>query len=560
MTTRRALAPLVLAFLVGCGATPADHPVAKPAPGFPTSLQVSGAALDGTFLLAEDAALATTAGAGRLSVLGTEIAAEGDRVGAFVEIPRDECLLAYARPSPTIADVDLFAFEDDGSPFATDESPNQGGTLLVCPPHPRRLYIVARVMAGMGMLAVGAQTVAQSKSDAVAKVVHARGRPGEDTGRLDAWPGLESKLREHRTAVGGRWDDIRRVAVPVTPRAVARVSIALDAHRCADVLIAPSEEIASLDTVVEDANGRVIARARERGRDRSAVICAESAAEISVAMRPRASQGLVAVVIGRSAPGAAAEIAQSVFADHVTQPKDLATARSTLSRALTGRGYSAPTATTTGSARTGQRTTVTVDVPAGCARLDLIPGAPLGSFRADLWDDQSALLTRTYGGTGATFFTCGKAGSFRTDIEALDAPGPFAVELRKEKTSPPVLVAHPFAAARLLGRLEASGTPTDAAAAKDAQSISLSSGALRTVPFTVPQGACTEVIAALDGTGQGLDLRLVSTATGDSTLVRGATVASDRLCAGPAPLSAKAELRLTTGQTDALLLTRPLPP
>jgi hypothetical protein len=561
MHARSAGAGLVSLLLVAsCSAAPGDPAAHPPAAGGPQTVKVTTGLLDGGRLLAEDAALAIKAGAGPLQILGADIASEGDRIGGFVEIPADQCLVAYARPSPTIGDVDLFTYEDDGSPFSTDESPNQGGTVLVCPPHPRRLYVVARVMAGAGLLAIGVQSVPAGKAEAVASAIRARGRPGEDTGRLDAWPGLESKLREHRAAVGGRWEDVRRVAVPVTPRATSRLSIALDPHRCADVLLAPSEEVSSLDAVIEDEHGRVIARTKERGRDRSAVVCAGERAEISVAMRPRASEGLVAVVLGRSAVGAGPEIAQSVFADHVTQPLDLDPARAALDRALTGHGFGARKLVGTGSARTGQRASVAVDVPAGCARVDVVAGKPLGTFRADLWDDASALVTQTYGGARGTFFACGKGGPWRVDVEALAAPGPFAIELRKDKAAPAALVAHPIAAARLLGRLEAAGIPIDASSAQAAQVLALDATALRTHAFSVQPGACAEVIAAIDAGGQGVDLRIVDGTSGESSLVRGAHVASDRLCAGGAAKPAKAELRLSSGKADALVLVRPFTP
>ncbi len=546
--------------MLGCSGATGEGAGGVPARPGANGLAVSGAHLDGHALLAPDGALAIAAGAGPIHVVGADIASEGERLGGFVDIPADECLLAIARPSPTIGDVDLFAYEDDGSPFASDESPNQGGTVLVCPPHPRRLYVVARVMAGAGLLTVGVQSVPAGKADAVSAAVRARGRPGEDTGRLDAWPGLESKVREHRAAVGGRWEDVRRVAVPLTPRATSRMSIALDPNRCADILLAPSEEIASLDAVIEDARGRVVGRTKERGRDRSAVVCATERAEISLAMRPRASQGLVAVVIGRSARGASAEVMQSAIAYHVTEPRDLPEARGSLERALAGLGLGPRKLVGTSSARTGQRTSVAVDVPAGCARVDVVAGKPLGAFRAELWDDQSALVTAMYGGALATFFACGKGGQWRADVEALEAPGPFAIEVRKEKTAPPALVAHPVAAARLLGRLEAAGAPISVASAQSAQVVPLDANALRTNSFTVPAGVCVEVVAALDPGGQGLDLRVVDGTTSESSLVRGSTVVSERLCAGGAPKAGKAELRLTAGKADALVLTRPVPP
>jgi hypothetical protein len=132
--------------------------------------------------------------------------------------------------------------------------------------------------------------------------------------------------------------------------------------------------------------------------------------------------------------------------------------------------------------------------------------------------------------------------------------------VRKDKAAPPALVAHPMAAARLLGRLEAAGVPVDASSAQAAQVLALDAAALRTQTFSVQAGACVEVIAAVDAGGQGIDLRIVDGTSGESSLVRGATVASDRLCAGGAAKPAKAELRLSSGKADALVLVRPFTP
>ena len=44
-----------------------------------------------------------------------EEATEGDWIGAFVEIPKDTCLLSYARVSSTIEDVDMAIYADDGT-------------------------------------------------------------------------------------------------------------------------------------------------------------------------------------------------------------------------------------------------------------------------------------------------------------------------------------------------------------------------------------------------------------------------------------------------------------
>lgn len=516
--------------------------------------------VEGRALLLNDAGLAARAGAGPLQVLGADMVAEGERVGAFVEIPDGECMLAVARASPTIGDVDLFAYDDEGSTFSADEAADPRASILVCPPHPRRLYVVARVIAGAGALGIGVLSVPVPAADAVARAVGARGRPGDDSGRLESWPGLETKIRAHRASLGGRWDDARRAAVPVGARTPTRVGLTVEPGRCADVLVVPSEEIGSLEVVVEDVAGRIVARAREREQDRFMVLCAAAQAELSIAVRARGSQGLVAVVIGRSPAGAEPEIAGAIPVARVTETRELADARAAHDRALKASGFGAPKASTS-TARAGSRTTVPVELPAGCARVDVLAGRPLGEFLAELWSAQGELVAVERGGASATLYGCGAGGAARLDIEALARPGPFAVEVRKDPAAPPALVAHPVAAARLLGRLQAGGggTGVTAAAATAAQVIQLDAARLRSIPLAIPAQGCVEVIAALDREGTGLELRLLDSSTGESSLVRGRHLVSDRRCAPRGAAAGAAEIRLGSGKGDALVLVRPSP-
>jgi hypothetical protein len=539
----------------GCGSAPsAAHPT-KAASAVP-ALRVLSERIDGRPWLAAEATRTSSAGAGPLQVLGADVASEGDRLGAFVEIPAGECVLAFARSSPSIVDVDLFAYEDDGSAFAADESPDVEAAILVCPPHPRRLYIVARVMSGSGILSVGVQSVPRAAAAAVGKAIGARGLPGEDSGRLDAWPGLEAKIRVHRRAIGARWDDVRRVAVPLSPRAPTRISAGIEPGRCVDVLATPSDELASFELVVEDAAGRIIGRGRDHGRDRSLVLCSAVNAQISLALRSRSAQGLVAVTIGRSAVGAEPEIEVSTRVVHVTQTRDLADARRDLDRSLKGSGYAAPKSFAPGAARVGSQLTVPVDLPPGCARVDVLAGKPLSGVTALLWDDKGALLAEARGGASAPLFSCGPGGAARLDVEALESPGPFAVELRKDAAAPPLLVSHPIAAARLLARLEAGGDPRGAAAATTAELVSLDTASRKTASLPASAGGCVEVIAALDSGGSGIDLRLVDGATGEGAVTRSRYVVADRICAPPGGKPASYEIRLAAGKADALVLAR----
>ena len=552
--------PALLAALVAaaCGAPAPPPPGAPGGPLGPRALKVLPDRVEGNALLQNDSALAARAGAGPLQILGADMVAEGDRVGGFVEIPEGECMLAFARATPTVGDVDLFAYDDEGSTFSTDEAADVKATILVCPPHPRRLYLVARVMSGAGAVSVGVQSVPAAAADAVAQAVGARGRPGEESGRLESWPGLEAKIRTHRAALGGRWDDVRRSAMPVGSRAATRLTVSVEPGRCTDVLVVPSDELGSLEVVAEDAGGRIIARARERGMDRTLVLCAASLAEVSVAMRARGSQGLVAVVVGRSAVGAEREIAGGTPILRVTETRELTEVRAAHDRALEGRGLGPPRAST-GTARVGSRSTIALDLPAGCARVDVLAGRPLGEFLAELWTDQGELLSAERAGSAATLHACGAGGPARLDVEALARPGPFAVVVRKDPAAPPALLAHPVAASRLLGRLfSGGGLAVGASSAAAAQVVKLEDTRLRALSMPIPAGGCVEVIAALDREGAGLDLRLVDASSGESTVTRGRYLVSDRRCAGSAPAPGSAELRLASGKGAALVLIRPV--
>ncbi|MFT3768369.1 MAG: hypothetical protein QM820_23220 [Minicystis sp.] len=546
---------ILAAMLLACGA-PAAPPVAPPPAATPAEVRVVPDNVDGKRWLAPDAARAVAAGAGPLRVIGADVVAEGERLGSFVEIPENECALAFTRASPGITDVDLFAYDDDGSAFTTDESPDRDAAILVCPPHPRRLYVVARVMSGAGIAGVGVQSVPRDAAEAVAKLLGVRGRPGEDSGRLDAWPGLEAKIRTHRESLGGRWEDARRLALPLSPRAESRVSTTLDPGRCLDVLVVPSDEIASLEVVVEDADARILARAHDRGRDRSLLLCAARPATINVALRPRGGQGIAAVILGRSAPGAEPEISARGQVVHLAPAADIDAARSAIGTLTAGLGYGAARAVGGGTAKVGSRSAINIDLPSGCARIDVIAGKPLHEIAAALWDDRGTLIAETRAGGSTPLFACGRGGPAHVEVEALESPGPFAVELRRDKAASTTLMAHPVAAARLLARLNAGGPAMDAAAAGGATVVALEEGQRKLVPITVPAGGCMDVVAALDAGGSGIDMRLVDGA-GESNVTRARYVVTDRVCATPNGKPAAAELRVLSGKAEALVLVRP---
>lgn len=543
----RAVVIAIALGLVACsGAAPV--PSKKPA-----EARVTQEAIDARAWLAPSESRAIAAGAGPIAASFADAVAEGDRVGAFVEVPESSCLLAIARPSAAIGDVDLFAFDDEGSVIAADESPEREAGLTVCPPHPKRLYVSARVMAGSGFLAVGVMLVPVDRADAAARAVGARGKQGEDTGRFDAWPGLEGRHRAHRTAIGSSFHDQRRAVLPVGSIVPSLVTATVEPGRCLDVLASPSEELASIELVAQEPSGRIIARGRELGRDRVMVICSQTAGEITFGVRGRGGEGLVAVLLGRSKIGAEAELAADVRVVHLVETRSLDDARRELDRDLKA-AYEPKKAIGAGVAKVGSKLGYTVDLPKGCARIDAIAGKPLAGVSASLWDDKGLLLGDTRGGAGAAIFACGKGGPARLDLEALESGGPIAAELRVDRSAPPQLVAHPLAAARLLGRLYAAALASNAAEAAGALVIAIDAQTLRTLSVPTPAGSCAEVIVALDAGALGVELDLWDGA-GERTIARGDRVASGKVCAAAGKPS-KAEVHASAGRADALVLIR----
>jgi hypothetical protein len=160
----------------------------------------------------------------------------------------DQCVLAYARGSQGIEDLDLYAYSDDGTTLAADEASDPQPAVVICPPHQARAYLIARVAAGRGVVAIGVHTLAPSTAAHIGKALGARGRPGEELGRIEAWPGLDEKVNQHRRAIGSRWEEVRRVAVQADARAPTRISATLDGGRASTW--PSSGKVHQLDVVV----------------------------------------------------------------------------------------------------------------------------------------------------------------------------------------------------------------------------------------------------------------------------------------------------------------------
>ncbi len=560
-------AALSLAGAVGGGCGGATHHVAaSPAPaassGVPMSALVTFEQLGGDLegLLAADSDLAFQAGAGQLQMLGSGAAAEGDRIGGFVTFDPNACLLALARGTSRVEDLDILAFDDAGTSLVADQSVGPKATVMVCPPHPARVYLAARVASGSGMVAVGVQQVSKENSAAVASKLGARmsGLADEAVMRA-AWSGLDAKVDAHRRALGGRWEELRRVSVPLSQRAASYLSLPLSANRCLDLYVLPNEEVRSVDVTVSDESGREIARAEAVGDDRFALVCTPVDVTLSIGMRPHQGFGLAAVILSRSAPGAETELSVRPETRRVAAMDSLAQVRARLADALSPLPYDKAKTLASATVDTGRTLSYPVSLAAGCSRIDLLVGAPTVGVRGWLWGSHDEIAASAAGGERATMFACvPSAGTWTLDLEGVGRPGAMAAELRKEKSAPAELPKNPVAAGRLLATAAGGRTRFDLRTLTDVKELGLAEDQRTTLDVTVPPRTCRDVVLGLGPGASGVTVRLVDAKSGEELgTAAGAHAASVRACADDNARAFKAYVTLDAGKCAALVAQVP---
>jgi hypothetical protein len=554
---------VLIAALVGCASTGCagrnGASGSSSSGGFVDPPHVFAGPLEARPLLGELPARAARLGAGPLAIVASGPMSEGERVGAFVEIPKDACLLAYARSSASLEDIDLAAFGDEGNPVAVDEGPDPKPTVLICPPHPDRVYVAAHAAAGEGLCVIAAQLVPQDRSDLVGRAVGAHGSSPKSP---ETWPGLDEQVRGHRRTIGGTWEEQRRVAVAVDSRVPAAVALSIDEGGCVDALVVPDEDVSVIDVDVLDAEGRALVRAKDTAAVRSVTVCSMIAMAGSLQIRPHVGRGLVAVVIAKAKGERASEMLARPEVAWVASAEPLDQARAARERTLTTAGYGAATATHTGQLQLGRRVTVPVELGAGpCARIDVVAGAPLSLVEGAVWDDAGALLGTDDGVTSAVIFACGK-GRVRADLGTRGRPGPFAVLVRPEKWRDDAFAAHPLAAGRMLARsVGPAGGPPEGKAGRVSHAV-LEASKRFMHDANIAVGQCLHVAVGVQGEGTGLELRMFDAVSGEELdRSHGQASAGVRACAGAGGArSVRVEARATAGKVDAVLGERIIAP
>jgi hypothetical protein len=505
----------------------------------------------------------------RLGLAGLGI--PGDSLGGFLSLPAGVCAFVMARGSSGVQDLDLFAFADDGSVLASDESAARDASLLFCLPQPARAFISGRVSAGFGLFGVSAQVLAPAQAGALARRFGVVSKPSTRAQELDSnWPGLDERLAEHRRRLGGRWESVRKIALPLDPRLYVHVSASVEAGGCLDLLVSPSEEVAHLELEVLESNGRWIGSGQARGADRDLMVCSSEKQELTIRCRPHAGRGLAALVISRSSASTASELSPHPARFDLRPQGSLSDLRAAHAAQLQSTGYGRAILLREGQLEPERRKSVPLTLLRGCSRIDVLSAAPVQSLRAWLWDGEGRLISEEQRGSRSTLFACGPASTARLELESVSRGGAFAAEVRHSPSLPLLAERYPTAAARLLGTLAARGLLPSLARLPDLGSSELVEDQLSRVPLRVRAGHCSAFSAALDRGASGLEVRLFEIdaaspgepAAEDLEMAYAAHAVSVRICAVK-PARERlftAELRANVGRGTALWASQELDP
>ena len=258
--------------------------------------------LDPRTLLGELPARATRLGAGAPSLVTSAEAVDNEWVGGFVDVPKEDCLLGYARGSSSIEDVDVAIYSDEGTQLGRRRGARRAPDGAALPAAPATASTWRRTSStARGSSSSARSSCRRSGRLVVARALGARGARGRG-----AAPG-RSVARAGRRGARAPARARRLVGGVQARRALGRRS-------AADVRLVPhrggrsastrwscrTTTSALLDVEAVDGDGRVVARAREGGGARTLTVCSPAAMPGTLAVRPHVGRGLAAVVLARA--------------------------------------------------------------------------------------------------------------------------------------------------------------------------------------------------------------------------------------------------------------------
>ncbi len=502
--------------------------------------------------LATDARRAQDAGADPARILVAEAGAVGDRFSSVVEVDEHDCLLVMARASEKVADLDLYTYSEDGTVLEVDDRPDAKPSILICPPHPRHIYVTARIATGQGTVAIGAHRVALERSSPVRHAL--RIDSSSKTSELSELPqpDLEARVLAHHQEIGGKWITVAQSAITVDSRVPTVSGLLIQENTCLDMLVVPGPQVFALDIELLDSKGRTLGRAPVADRERWLIACSRERRPITLQIRPHEGYGSVVLLISRGtlemghSTRRALELSESQTLESLVAQKH---------KALDLLGYPRPNALGQLWLERGFEHRLSATNDRGCTRFDVFSGSPSSGVQARVYTPNGELLTADGDLQHFPMLAC-LPGKFTLVMEANGRGGPLLVEQRREIAKNPSAVNFPRAAARSFKRAWNLGLAQSLGQFTSLESTLLADERAWEREITLEPAQCMAYFMALDGDAAGIDLRIIDIETGE--IVGGEQhpdAAHAEVCAptGGKPHSYRLRATVQSGRSAALL-------
>ena len=459
------------------------------------------------WLLEDDARRAEIAGAERARVLVAEAGAVGDRFTGVVDVDERDCLLVLARASDKIADLDLYTYGESGSILSVDDRPDSKPTLLICPPHPRHIYVTARIATGQGVVVVGAHRVPIALASPVRHALQLR---GDDSG-LDAGtpPDLEARVLSHHQTIGGKWVAVAQSSIVVDSRVPTVTGLSIQEGSCIDMLVVPTAHVSALDIELQDDRGRTLSRAPIADRERWMVACSREPRTVTLQIRPHEGYGSVVLLVSRGTLEMGRATRQAI---ELSESQPLQVLTDVEHKALEHLGYSHGKLLGNFLIERGFQHRFVANGARGCTRFDVFAGAPSLGVQARVYTSNGELVVSEGGTQHFPLLAC-LPGKITMVLETVGRGGPVQVEQRQDIADTPQALSFPRAAARMFQRAYNLGLAKSFGQFSTVESTSLADEKVWERDITVEAGQCSGYFMALDGDAVGVDLRIVDAKT-----------------------------------------------
>jgi len=509
--------------------------------------------------LGPDSELAQEAGATSASVIVAESGAIGDRFTRVVEVDETACVLVMARASEKVADVDLYAYAEDGTVLGVDDRSDAKPTLILCPPHPRHIYVTARIATGQGMIAVGVHTVPPDRARRVQVALHAAQQHDEQADIPKATiTDVDRRLNDHLKSLGGHWTPIAQTSLAADSRIPTLTGILVDAQSCVDALVLSPLTLSGLDVEVLDDSGRTLGRSGTKEQDKWLVVCAEERRAYSLQLRPHEGSGTVLVLISRGSLQAGRNTERAI---ELSQSLALETLLERVHTEFRARHQPSGQKIAQCTLTSGKQQRLETPVGPGCARFDVFAGAPSLNVQARAYSSDGNLISMNSGSQYLPLFVCAQSKVVLV-VEAQTSGGPIWIEKSRTAAISSAMSGNPHAAARIFSWAWRLGLPLDFTDFTDELRIPLSAKAIWEHEVAVRSGQCTEVFAALEDDFGSISLNQVDSATGELNAGEEAPDAAHlRVCCALTEFDCKYRVQVDSKGTTATALfataTRP---